>query len=140
MELRCKASGYIFQTNELQDIIGAPASWWMKSVPACLKRRWVLLLKVESSIAVAGNIKYEFDSKEECEKVVRVFPKRWWKLPQNNHKSGGGGRKRRGIWNFGWWLEAKLRAQRNRPMRSLTMGLMGIQREQSHWIALLELK
>ena len=124
--------GYIFQTNELQDIIGA--SELVNEICTSLFEKTVgTSFKVENQvIAAAGNIKYEFDSKEECEKVVRVFPKKVMETaPGITISQAVVEEKEEEFGTLVDTLEAKLRAQRNRPMRSLTMGLMGIQRSRA---------
>lgn len=124
--------GYIFQTNELQDIIGA--SELVNEICTSLFEKTVgTSFKVENQvIAAAGNIKYEFDSKEECEKVVRVFPKKVMEAaPGITISQAVVEEKEEEFGTLVDTLEAKLRAQRNRPMRSLTMGLMGIQRSRA---------
>jgi hypothetical protein len=123
---------YIFQTNELQDIIGA--SELVNEICTNLFKETVgtSFNEKHQVVAAAGNIKYEFDSKEECEKVVRVFPKKVMEAAPGITISQAVIEMNEE--NFGTLvdtLEAKLRAQRNRPMRSLTMGLMGIQRSRA---------
>lgn len=128
---------FIFQTNELKDIVGA--SELVESI--CTEKFEKLLGKPLQSnanaiINAAGNIKYEFDSREECERIVRLFPKMvteaapgitisqavvpFEKCDEEGHFET--------IVNE---LEQKLRAQRNKPMSSTTIGLMGIERSRT---------
>ena len=58
---------FIFQTNELKDIVGA------SELEAVGKKKWN---EENRLITAAGNVKYIFNSKEECIEVVRNFPRR----------------------------------------------------------------
>lgn len=69
---------FIFQTNKLKEIVGA--SELVEDI--CRKLFKEMLLKhniafVEENLLVgaAGSIKYIFESKEDCEKIVKTFPK-----------------------------------------------------------------
>ena len=70
--------GFIFQTNKLREIVGA--SELVEEI--CTDMFVDLFPKVgvkyedENCILhAAGNIKYIFDNEDECNKIVRVFPK-----------------------------------------------------------------
>ena len=132
---------YIFQTNELQDIIGA--SELVNEICTNLFKETVgtSFNEKHQVVAAAGNIKYEFDSKEECEKVVRVFPKKVMEAAPGITISQAVIEMNEE--NFGILvddMEDKLSARRNRPMRSLTMGLMGIQRSRATGLPIVEPK
>lgn len=127
---------FIFQTNELKDIVGA--SELVENI--CTEKFKETFTDVGLSIVddntiinAAGNIKYEFDSKEDCEKIVRVFPKKVLEtapgitisqavvlLDENESTENYADAINE--------LESRLRIQRNKPMNSTTIGLMGIMR------------
>ena len=115
---------FIFKTNELKHIVGAS-----ELVEQICKSDFDEFAKNgEYVVRAAGNIKFIFNSKEDCQKVVREFPKKvMTKAP--------------GITisqavvafddDFGKAiddLEALLKVQRNKPSRSVTSGLIGIKR------------
>ena len=92
----------------------------------------------------AGNIKYIFDDYDACKKVVRTFPKKiiehapgitisqavvkYGEVLSNEDRDQGGTPEAKDFENAVLKLEEKLRTQRNRPMHSPTIGLMGIER------------
>jgi len=129
---------FIFQTNKLKEIVGA--SELVEEI--CTSKFAKLLGKkgyypdltkqLEEDknciLHAAGNIKYIFDSKEDCEKIVLEFPKSIYefapgitvsqavvKLVNNDFEHAVNK------------LENRLRLQRNIPMRSATLGMMGIE-------------
>lgn len=132
---------FIFQTNKLKEIVGA--SELVEEICTSLFARMLgykgyysdLKEKLENDknciLHAAGNIKYIFDNKNKpnLEKIVREFPKAVFefapgitvsqavvKMENNNFEQAVND------------LENRLRIQRNRPMRSATLGLMGIER------------
>ena len=134
---------FIFQTNKLREIVGA--SELVEEI--CSKKFYELLSgkkNIDSKMAseelkkdnncilhAARNIKYIFDTKEKCEKIVREFPKTIFEFAPGVTVSQavvtmeGKYEKFEDAVNE---LEKRLRTQRNRPMRSATLGLMGIER------------
>jgi len=74
---------FIFQTNKLTEIIGASqlvedicTDFFESFLKTVFKDDAYVLSKDENLIlGAAGNIKYRFDSREACERVVRGFPK-----------------------------------------------------------------
>ena len=128
---------FIFQTNELKDIVGA--SDIVKKIgdekfAQLLVARGLSLNDPECLVInAAGNIKYIFNKKEDCEYVVRNFPRIVLEyapgitisqavvLMESDYEFG----------NKVNELERKLREQRNKPMQSLTIGLMGMDRDLS---------
>lgn len=124
---------FIFQTNELKDIVGA--SELVEEICTVLfkeavgKKKWN---EKNRLITAAGNVKYIFNSKEECIDVVRNFPK----IAMTNApgitisqavvaiKDGNKGDLVAAINE----LEAKLRVQRNKPNKSLLIGRLGLKR------------
>lgn len=128
--------GFIFQTNKLREIVGA--SELVEEI--CTDLFVDLFPKVEINykdenciLHAAGNIKYIFDNEDECNKIVRVFPKMVAEFATGITAS-------QAVVTYGDEesiktfkkavdeLEKRLRVQRNKPMRSATLGLMGIQR------------
>ncbi len=129
---------FIFQTNELKDIVGAS-----ELVENICKDKFAEVLGIgtgnlkEDSRAIinaAGNVKYLFDSedKKKLEHVVLNFPKVVVEYAPGVTISqavvewdDAGGVAFGDAVNE---LEKKLKAQRNKPMASTTTGLMGIER------------
>lgn len=127
---------FIFKTNELKDII--EASDMVKAI--CTTKFEELLKDKElqlddkdnAVISAAGNIKYIFKDKEACEYVVRNFPRKVLEYAPGitisqavvAYEDG------KGSWiDIINELESRLHTQRNKPMASLTLGLMGINRQ-----------
>lgn len=131
---------FIFQTNKLREIVGASElveeicttkfAEILSGHKLAYKTAKDLLEKNDNAILfAAGNIKYIFTSHEECERIVRVFPKEVStfapgitvsqavvKMNDDNFETAVNE------------LENRLRIQRNRVMQSQTIGLMGILR------------
>ena len=104
---------FIFQTNELKDIVGAS--------------------ELVSILYAAGNVKYIFTSRNECERIVREFPRLVLeKAPGITISQAVVEYKDEMTFsecvNI---LEEKLRAQRNLPTRSTLLGKIGIKRSRS---------
>lgn len=122
--------GFIFQTNELKDVVGA--SNIVDNICKDLFKQCVKDNKInpgEFIINAAGNIKYEFKDRESCELIVREFPKLVLDLAPGITVSQAvvmydGGDFKAAVDE----LETRLRIQRNRPMKSTTIGLTGIKR------------
>ncbi len=116
---------FIFQTNELKDIVGAS-----ELVDSICKEVFDDFAKGgESILRAAGNIKHIFDDKKSCERAVRNFPRKVMNTAPGITISQAVVEYTDD--DFGQAVEAlekKLRAQRNRPMRSQTVGLMGTER------------
>lgn len=118
--------GFIFQTNKLEDIVGASEL----VERACTKvfdefredNR-------EPILNAAGNVKYEFHSEAALRKAVLLYPKRVMEeapgitvsqavVEYNDENFDKAVNE----------LESRLRAQRNRQAKSLTMGCMAMER------------
>lgn len=141
---------FIFQTNELKDIVGASelvenicTELFAKMLYGEKGSRKELLASLEKDdnaiLNAAGNIKYIFNSREDCEKIVREFPKRVVEyapgitvsqavveIEENGFEEGVDE------------LEEKLRAQRNKPMPNMNIGMMGILRSRQTGLPAVE--
>lgn len=135
---------FIFQTNKLREIVGA--SELVEEI--CTNKFEDLFVQVgieynegKCILHAAGNIKYIFETKEECEKIVREFPKAIFEfapgvtVSQAVVKMEG---KFAGFENAVNELEKRLRTQRNKPMRSATLGLMGIERSRQTGLPIVD--
>lgn len=117
---------YIFQTNELKDIIGA--SELVNRI--CKDFGEDYGKDGEMIIHAAGNIKCIFDDEAACRRAVREFPRRAMKMAPGitisqavvKIKDDSEYAKKAEE------LESRLHAQRNYPVKSLTTGLMAIER------------
>lgn len=121
---------FIFQTNELKDIVGA--SELVENICTSLfekkyKQMGTLLVKA------AGNIKCIYDSLSECQRTVLDFPKDvMLKAPgitisQAVVKADEDELKIH-FKQLMDTLESKLHIQRNKPAKSMTIGFMGVER------------
>lgn len=121
---------YIFQTNELKDIIGA--SELVNEICHKFKTMYGKDSKHKGKMIVhaAGNIKCIFDDEDACRRAVREFPKRAMEMAPGitisqavvKIKDDSEYAKKAEE------LEQRLHAQRNHPVKSLTTGLMAIER------------
>jgi len=118
--------GFIFQTNELKHIIGASEIVERVCTTYFTDR---FQQGGEMIVEAAGNVKCLYTDREECERTVKYFPK-----TIVEHAPGITISQAVVVFdddNFGKAveeLERRLRAQRNRPMPSLTTGLMAVER------------
>lgn len=135
---------FIFQTNKLKEIVGAS-----ELVEEICTIKFESLLGENVNLAddknaivhAAGNIKYIFDKKETCEKIVRCFPKELTQFAPGVTVS-------QAVVSFEEEnfsvavkeLEVKLRIQRNKPMRYPMLGLMGIERSQQTGLPVCKIK
>jgi hypothetical protein len=118
---------FIFQTNALREIAGA--SELVESI--CTDQFIEIVGRFDENKAIvtaAGNIKYVFDSLEECSDVVLKFPKQIMEfapgitISQAVVMINGGEIEKEHIDE----LERKLRVQRSKPFRPFDVGLMAI--------------
>lgn len=128
---------FIFRTNELRHIVGA--SELVEQI--CTTAFDDYAKNGESIVRAAGNIKFIFNEKTDCEKAVREFPKKVMTMAPGitisqaveildddfeTAKNDEGK-----LFKFGEAvdkLEARLKTQRNMVPHSVTAGLMGIKR------------
>lgn len=121
---------FIMKTNELKPIIGASelvdmicTSMFDEYAPKCNK-------SVQNIVRAAGNIRVVFQSKEECKKAYREFPRKVMLaapgitisqavvcFEDDQHYADAVDK-----------LEARLKRERNRPVRPLYPGLLGMKR------------
>lgn len=145
--------GFIFQTNKLRDIVGASElveeicttkfASLVSGKELDYKDAKKYLKSDENAILfAAGNVKYIFETKEACEKVARVFPKEISEfapgitVSQAVVKMEGKFEKFEDAVNE---LEKRLRTQRNKPMQSQTLGLMGILRSRQSGLPVVKI-
>lgn len=121
--------GFIFQTNKLQEIVGASelveeicTDFFKEQVGEKFKDENLVL-------GAAGNIKYIFESKEECEVFVRHFPKEVMEKAPGITISQAVVKYEEGKLNDSLQdLEDKLREQRNKISIPYEVGFMGTER------------
>ena len=120
--------GYIFQTNKLKDVIGA--SELVKDLcETDFKKEFVLTGNVEYIVKAAGNIKLILDSEEDCKRIVFQFPKyAMEKAPGITLSQAVVKCMSDDMTEDRKKLEDRLRAQRNRPCKSLTLGSVAMHR------------
>jgi len=138
--------GFIFQTNALREIAGASELveqiCTTKFADALGIKDAELLADTNAIVTAAGNIKYVFESEDECLKIVRNFPKEVMEfapgitLSQAVVKIENGRIKPADIDN----LEEKLRTQRNKVFNPTGLGLMAINRSRRTGLPVIEIK
>ncbi len=125
---------FIFQTNKLKEIIGASElveEICTSKFKQIFQQTGNTYSESQCILHAAGNLKYIFMSREECASIVEIFPKAVQEfapgitLSQAVVEMSGEFEQYR---NAVVELENRLRTQRNKPMRSSTLGLIGIER------------
>jgi len=121
---------FIFQTNELKDIVGASELVQYICTDKFMEIPFEDKEKVRAGIVVqaAGNIKCIFENKEDCIKAVLTFPKMVMEAAPGITISQAVVEMKGSFKDAVDELEKRLRTQRNKPANSLTVGLMGIER------------
>ena len=119
---------FIFKTNELKHIVGA--SELVEQICTSAFEEFEVKDKGESIVRAAGNIKYVFESLEDCKKAFRNFPKKIMLMApgvtvsqavadyDDDSKFGDAIDE----------VERLLKTQRNKAPKSVTSGLMAIKR------------
>jgi hypothetical protein len=116
---------FIFQTNELKDIVGA--SELVERI--CTDAFNEFEANGELILGAAGNIKFVFNRKEDCEQTVLRFPKKVMEMaPGITISQAVVPYSEKDFQKAVDDLENKLRSQRKKPMNSITVGLMGMKR------------
>ncbi len=116
---------FIFQTNELKDIAGASELVEQICTSAFLEEFGNGGTPI---VNAAGNIKYIFTDEKACRNAVLNFPKKVMEMAPGITISQAVVKFETDFASAVNELERRLRAQRNKPMPSMTVGLMGIQR------------
>lgn len=118
---------FIFQTNELKDIVGA--SELVENICTEMFNHYGERGKIV--VNAAGNVKCIFSNKEDCELAVRYFPKTVMEKAPGITISQAVVELRNDESDFKEQveeLERRLHVQRNMPLRSMTMGTMAMLR------------
>lgn len=141
--------GFIFQTNKLREIVGASelvekictelfAQTLYPDNPDPLKELEADKNAVQNA---AGNIKYIFKDEAKCQRVVRIFPKIVMEFAPGITISQSVVEYKEGEFAEAVQkLERNLRVQRNKPMRELNIGLMGIRRSRETSLPAVEIR
>lgn len=119
---------FIFQTNELKDIVGA--SELVAQICTQLFRETVGAPYRDEALIIgaAGNVRYYFDDLETCAKTVCDFPRRVMIEAPGITISQAVVEMTGDFPDSINELEEKLRSQRNQPQPSLTLGALGMKR------------
>ena len=128
---------FIFQTNELRDIVGASEMVEQISTKEfstfCKEMQLPNIPDLEKDsnyiIKAAGNIKYLFDDKDSCEKVVMHFPKHIANLVPGITISQAVVPVEGSLKEAIDELEKRLKAQRSKVSMPIETGLMGLNRD-----------
>ena len=124
---------FIFQTNELRDIVGA--SELVQEICTDFFKEFADNdPKGECIVSAAGNIKFLFSDRKYCEKAVLNFPKKVIEAAPGITISQAVVSYDEKVTTFQQAvdkLENKLHTQRNKPIPSQTLGLMAIERSRT---------
>ena len=131
---------FIFQTNELKDIVGA--SELVENICTTLFKQVVgkAWEKENSVIAAAGNVKYIFDDEELCRQVVRHIPRTVMAAAPGITLSQAVVELEDDFMAAVDALEKQLRIQRNKPKMSLTLGRLGLWRSKHTGLPVIKVK
>ena len=132
---------YIFRTNKLSDVVSK--SEIVNNI--CTKAFFSIFGegksdRLEPIVMAAGNVKCILNETD-CKKAVRRFPKMVQSMAPGITFSQAVVKMVGQYSDFGAAgeeLERRLRAQRNRPMKSVTMGLIGIERNRRTGLPLVK--
>ncbi|NBB31250.1 hypothetical protein [Cellulophaga sp. BC115SP] len=124
--------GFIFQTNKLKEIVGASElveQICTNEFDDFCEKQGIQLSSDDTIIKAAGNIKYLFQSDEDCKKVVRDFPKHIANLAPGITISQAVVKCSENLPDAINELETKLKAQRNKASMPVETGFMGLKRD-----------
>lgn len=139
---------FIFKTNELKDIAGAS-----ELVENICTRSFEELLQSEKGndetrlgvaaekvISAAGNVKYVFNNRDYCARIVRKFPKKVMLEAPGITISQAVVRydKEEDFGRAVLRLEEKLREERNHPLGTVKAGLLGMERARQTGLPIVE--
>jgi hypothetical protein len=132
---------FIFQTNKLKEIVGASelVEQICTTEPGGLFNEFGE--KGESVVRAAGNIRHVFNSREDCGNAVLKFPKKVMATAPGITISQAVVTLKADLSDYAEQaneLENRLRIQRNKPGRSVTLGLMAIHRAPSTGLPAVE--
>lgn len=127
---------FIFKTNELKHIVGA--SELVELI--CTSVFDEFAQNGESVVRAAGNIKFIFNNEEDCKKAVREFPKKVMTMAPGITIS-------QAVVSLGEdfgkaidEIEALLKVQRNKPSRSVSLGMIGVKRANNTGLPIVSVK
>lgn len=126
--------GFIFQTNKLKEIVGASElveQICTNEFDDFCKKQGIQLSSDNAIIKAAGNIKYLFQSDEDCKKVVTEFPKHIANLAPGITISQAVVTYSENLPDAINELETKLKAQRSKASMPIETGFMGLERDRS---------
>ncbi|MEI6882542.1 MAG: CRISPR-associated protein [Bacteroidota bacterium] len=124
--------GFIFQTNKLKEIVGASElveQICTNEFDTFCQKKGIQLSCDDVIIKAAGNIKYLFQSDEDCKKVVREFPKHIANLAPGITISQAIVKYSENLPDAINALETKLKAQRSKVSMPVETGFMGLERD-----------
>jgi len=127
---------FIFQTNKLQEIVGA--SELVEQVCTTAFDEFAVN-NGESIVRAAGNIKFIFEKKDDCAKAVREFPKKVMTMAPGITISQAVVPLENDFEKAIDKLETLLKNQRNKPSASITSGLIGMKRANSTGLPVVEI-
>lgn len=138
--------GFIFQTNKLREIVGASelveniCTSLFEQILGSHFKPYNESTQTGAVMQAAGNVKYIFspDEEEYCRQVVKEFPRAVSKLAPGITVSQTVVRFDGDFSQAVTDLEDRLRIQRNKPMRSSLLGLMGIERSRQTGLPVVE--
>ena len=131
---------FIFQTNKLQHIVGA--SELVAQICTSAFDKYGAATDENSIVRAAGNIKYIFDDEKKCRDAVLNFPKTIMQMAPGITISQAVTFYEKEE-EFGAAvddLEKRLKTQRNKPPKSVTLGLMGIKRANNTGLPVVKIK
>ena len=128
--------GFIFSTNKLKDIVGA--SELVEQICTTVFDKFAV--NGESVVQAAGNIKFIFNEKTDCENTVLKFPKEVMKMAPGITISQAVIPLDDDFGKAVDTIETLLKRQRNKPSRSVTSGLIGIKRANNTGLPIVRIK